>query len=157
MGSGRGFVGNAGAEGHVDAAGCATADADGARAIGSTADHIWRALGDTSEDYNWYTKRATLSGVYSSTVLFWLGDDSLDHHATWEFLDRRIDDIMQIEKIKAQVRKSPILSKLMSGPNWLASQIKARMKTQPTAAGANAGKGGVSLRSQAVKQNQGCC
>lgn len=39
----------------------------------------------------------------------------------------------------------------------MASQIKARMKTQPTAAGAQTGKGGVSLRSQAVKQNQGCC
>ena len=105
---------------------------EGGRLIWGTCDAIWTALGDTSEDINWYTKRGTLSGVYSSTVLFWLGDDSLDHHATWEFLDRRIDDIMQIEKIKAQVRKSPILSKLMSGPNWLASQIKAPTRTPPS-------------------------
>lgn len=102
--------------------------ADGAKAIWGTADHIWSALGDTSEDVNWYTKRATLSGVYASTVLFWLGDDSLEHEATWAFLDRRIDDVMAIEKIKAQVRENPVLSRVMSGPNWLLSRIKAPMK-----------------------------
>ena len=50
---------------------------DGAKLIWGTADRIWGALGDTARDFNWYTKRATLSGVYSSTVLFWLGDDSI--------------------------------------------------------------------------------
>jgi len=99
--------------------------ADGAKAIWGTADAIWTALGDTSEDVNWYTKRATLSGVYSATVLYWLGDTSEDHVDTWEFLDRRIENVMQIEKLKAQVNNSPVLSKLMSGPNWLLSHIKA--------------------------------
>ncbi|KIN62420.1 RpsU-divergently transcribed protein [Sulfitobacter noctilucicola] len=98
---------------------------DGAKLIWGTSDQIWEALGDTSDDINWYTKRATLSGVYSSTVLFWLGDTSEDHSATWEFLDRRVDNVMQIEKIKAQVKKSPTLNMLMTGPNWLMSQIKA--------------------------------
>jgi ubiquinone biosynthesis protein COQ9 len=74
---------------------------------------------------NWYTKRATLSAVYSSTVLYWLGDTSDGHQATWEFLDRRIDNVMQIEKVKAQVRNSPTLSKLLTGPNWLLSHVKA--------------------------------
>jgi ubiquinone biosynthesis protein COQ9 len=101
---------------------------DGAKAIWGTADKIWNALGDTSEDVNWYTKRATLSGVYTATVLYWLGDDSVDNHATWEFLDRRIDDVMQIEKVKAQVRDSPTLSKLLAGPNWLLGRIKAPTK-----------------------------
>lgn len=101
---------------------------DGAKAIWGTADKIWTALGDTSEDVNWYTKRATLSGVYSATVLYWLGDDSVDNQATWEFLDRRIDDVMQIEKVKAQVRDSPTLSKLLAGPNWLLGRIKAPTK-----------------------------
>ena len=64
---------------------------------------IWEALGDTSDDLNWYTKRSTLSGVYSSTVLYWLGDDSTGSRGTWEFLDRRIDDVMQIEKFKAEL------------------------------------------------------
>lgn len=98
---------------------------DGAKLVWGTCDAIWTALGDTSEDVNWYTKRATLSGVYSSTVLYWLGDNSPDHAATWDFLDRRIEDVMRIEKIKAQARKSPVISRLMTGPNWLMSHIKA--------------------------------
>lgn len=106
--------------------------ADEARAIWGTADAIWDALGDTSDDVNWYTKRMTLSGVYGSTVLYWLGDDSVDHQATWAFLDRRIDDVMQIEKVKAQVRDHPVLSKLMTGPNWLLGQIKAPVKMPKT-------------------------
>lgn len=105
---------------------------DGARLIWETCDAIWTALGDSSDDINWYTKRATLSGVYSSTVLYWLGDDSLQHQATWEFLDRRIENVMQIEEVKAKVRKSPVLSKLMAGPNWLAGQIKAPRRTPPS-------------------------
>ncbi len=102
--------------------------ADGAKLIWGTSDRIWTALGDTSEDVNWYTKRATLSGVYSATILYWLGDDSPDHQATWEFLDRRIDDVMQIEKAKAQFRDNKMLSYLFAGPNWLLSQIKAPRK-----------------------------
>ena len=99
--------------------------ADGAKLVWGTADRIWEALGDTSEDVNWYTKRATLSGVYSATVLYWLGDDSAGHQATWDFLDRRIADVMRIEKLKAQVRDNKALSSLLAGPNWLFSQIKA--------------------------------
>ena len=99
--------------------------ADGAKAVWGTADAIWTALGDTSEDVNWYTKRATLSGVYSSTVLYWLGDGSEGHADTWAFLDRRIENVMQFEKLKAQVNDSPVLSKLLAGPNWLMSHVKA--------------------------------
>ncbi|WP_172960996.1 COQ9 family protein [Oceaniglobus roseus] len=98
--------------------------ADGARAIWETADHIWTALGDTSDDINWYTKRATLSAVYASTVLYWLGDDSVDHMATWAFLDRRIADVMQIEKAKAAVNRNPLLRTMFAGPNWLASKVR---------------------------------
>lgn len=98
---------------------------DGAKLIWGTCDHIWHVLGDTSDDINWYTKRATLGGVYSSTVLFWLGDNSAGQEATWAFLDRRIDNVMQIEKIKAQVRKSPTLSALFAGPAWILGQVKA--------------------------------
>ncbi len=98
---------------------------DGAKLIWGTADAIWDALGDSSDDVNWYTKRATLSAVYSATVLYWLGDTSEGHEKTWEFLDRRIGDVMQIEKLKAQVRESPTLSRLMAGPNWLLGHIKA--------------------------------
>ncbi|MGV6848789.1 MAG: COQ9 family protein [Marinibacterium sp.] len=99
--------------------------ADGARALWTTADLIWDALGDTADDLNWYTKRASLSGVIGSTLLYWLGDDSPGYEATWAFLDRRIDDVMQIEKLKAQVNDNPLLKPFMALPNWVAGQIHA--------------------------------
>ncbi len=102
--------------------------ADGAKAIWGTSDAIWTAIGDPSEDINWYTKRATLSGVYGSTVLFWLGDTSEGDTDTWDFLDRRIEDVMQFEKLKAQVRDNPVMKAAMTGPNWLMSFIKAPPK-----------------------------
>ena len=87
--------------------------ADGAKLIWETADHVWNALGDTSEDLNWYTKRATLAGVWASTVLFWSGDDSMNHADTMAFIDRRIDDVMRIEKVKGQLRENPLTKPLM--------------------------------------------
>jgi ubiquinone biosynthesis protein COQ9 len=99
--------------------------ADGARAIWGTADAIWTALGDTSRDLNWYTKRATLAGVYASTVLFWLGDESMGHEATWAFLDRRIEDVMRIEKVKAAFRNNPIGKALLAGPMKVLERVKA--------------------------------
>ncbi|SHI47476.1 ubiquinone biosynthesis protein COQ9 [Shimia gijangensis] len=95
----------------------------GAELIWGTCDAIWNALGDSSEDFNWYTKRATLSGVYGSTVLYWLGDDSEDHAATWAFLDRRIENVMQFEKAKAQFKASPF-GKLVQGPLSALEKIK---------------------------------
>lgn len=106
--------------------------ADGARAIWNTADLIWDTLGDGSTDLNWYTKRATLSGVYSSTVLYWLGDDSADYAETWAFLDRRIDDVMQVEKVKAQVNGNAMLKPLLAGPQWALSWIKAPNRVRMT-------------------------
>ena len=99
--------------------------ADGARALWQTADHIWQALGDTSQDVNWYTKRATLSAVYSATVLYWLGDTSEGDAATWAFLDRRIDNVMQIETLKAKARTNPAVSRLLQGPLGLLGRIRA--------------------------------
>ena len=99
--------------------------ADGARALWQTADHIWQALGDTSQDVNWYTKRATLSAVYSATVLYWLGDTSDGDAATWAFLDRRIDNVMQIETLKAKARTNPAVSRLLQGPLGLLGRIRA--------------------------------
>jgi ubiquinone biosynthesis protein COQ9 len=97
---------------------------DGARALWGTADRIWTALGDTSQDLNWYTKRATLAAVYGATVLYWLGDTSSGHQATWEFLDRRIDGVMQIEKLKASFRENPVGKALMAGPMKVFSTIR---------------------------------
>jgi ubiquinone biosynthesis protein COQ9 len=66
-----------------------------------TADLMWRVAGDTSTDYNHYTKRLTLSAVYASTLLAWLDDQSEGWSETGAFLDRRLADVMRFEKWKA--------------------------------------------------------
>ena len=63
-----------------------------------TVDAIWHAAGDTSADFSWYTKRAILASVYSSTLLFWLRDSSEDDTDTLEFLDRRLAGVVGIGK-----------------------------------------------------------
>ena len=77
---------------------------EGSRLIWDTSDLIWELIGDNSEDYNWYSKRAILSAVYASTVLYWLGDNSEGSEETWHFLDRRIDDVMKFETAKVQLK-----------------------------------------------------
>ena len=68
-----------------------------------SADAIWRALGDRSTDYNYYTKRAILSGVLGSTLMVWLDGDE---QRTAAFLDRRIENVMAFERFKGRVRKA---------------------------------------------------
>ncbi|MCG8359481.1 MAG: COQ9 family protein [Kiloniellales bacterium] len=68
----------------------------GLRLLYRTVDAIWYAAGDTSTDYNFYSKRLLLAGVYSSTLLVWLNDTSEDHAQAWAFLDRRISEVLKI-------------------------------------------------------------
>jgi len=84
-----------------------------------TVDRMWRLAGDTSTDFNFYTKRLILAGVYSSTMLRWFNDTSEDEKATFEFLDARIENVMQFEKFKAEVNEQ--LSKLPSLSDILGS------------------------------------
>ncbi len=98
---------------------------EGARAIWQTADTIWTALGDTSDDLNWYSKRAILSGVYGATVLYWLGDDTPDLSATRAFLDRRLDGVMALEATKARLRDNPLTRPLMTLQARIAAAVKA--------------------------------
>ncbi|WP_376877293.1 COQ9 family protein [Albirhodobacter sp. R86504] len=86
----------------------------GGKLLWGTADAIWSALGDTSEDYNWHTKRMTLSAVYSSVVLYWMGDESEGKADTWAFLDRQIDNVMQFEKVKGTLLKLPFVPHLLA-------------------------------------------
>ncbi len=67
-----------------------------AKTLWQSADAIWNWAGDTSTDYNRYTKRALLSGVMASTMLFWLQDRTPQFTATHEFLDRRIENVLTI-------------------------------------------------------------
>ena len=71
------------------------------RSLYETVDLIWRTAGDTSVDFNFYTKRMLLSAVLTSTTACWLADKSEGHNDTWDFLDRRIEDVMQIPKLNA--------------------------------------------------------
>ncbi|KEP69503.1 COQ9 family ubiquinone biosynthesis protein [Thioclava dalianensis] len=87
--------------------------ATGSKLVWETCDKIWTVLGDQSADYNWYTKRMTLSGVYSATVLYWMGDESEDHADSWAFLDRRIENVMQFEKVKGAAMKLPFLPQIL--------------------------------------------
>jgi ubiquinone biosynthesis protein COQ9 len=61
-----------------------------------TVDAVWHGIGDRSTDYNFYSKRLLLSGVYSSTLMFWLNDKSDGEEATWAFLDRRISEVLKV-------------------------------------------------------------
>lgn len=77
----------------------------GARLLWRSADAVWRAMGDPSTDFNFYSKRAILSGVLGSTLSRWFSDDDPKEEATEEFLAARIDNVMQFEKLKAKARE----------------------------------------------------
>lgn len=84
----------------------------GTKMLWNMADSAWYAAGDTATDFNHYTKRTTLMAVYSSTLLFWLEDNSKQHQDTSFFLKRRINNVMQFEKFKGKVKE--FLTKLSS-------------------------------------------
>lgn len=79
---------------------------EAAQHVSHTVSLMWYAAGDTATDFNYYSKRFLLAGVYTSTLLYWLQDHSEDLEATEAFLRRRIDDVMQIQKVKANCTAS---------------------------------------------------
>jgi ubiquinone biosynthesis protein COQ9 len=82
-----------------------------------SADRMWRLAGDSATDLNHYTKRMSLSAVYGSTLSVFVNDDSENFVDTRAFLDRRIDNVMQIEKVKFQAKQrkefTPSLSRFI--------------------------------------------
>lgn len=99
--------------------------AEGGKLVWETADHIWTALGDESRDGNWYSKRAILSGVWASTVLYWLGDDSAGYADTHAFIERRIEDVMRFEKLKGQLRENPLTKPFMQMQEAVLGRMRA--------------------------------
>jgi len=95
-----------------------------ARATWHTVDLIWKAAGDRSTDLNWYTKRASLAAVYSATMLYWLDDQSEGSEATWDFLRRRMDDVVASIKMRrtAQARVMKAVENLPNPLNLLPRQ-----------------------------------
>jgi ubiquinone biosynthesis protein COQ9 len=88
-------------------------------ALYRTVDTVWYAAGDTSTDFNFYTKRGLLAGVYGATLLYWLDDKSEAQENTWQFLARRIDDAMRVPQALGQVRKA---FEGLAGPFWQAGK-----------------------------------
>ncbi len=77
-----------------------------ARLAWATCNRIWYAAGDDATDFNYYTKRGLLFPVYTTTSLYWLGDESADNEDTWGYLDRRISDVMKIPGYQARAMKA---------------------------------------------------
>ena len=73
--------------------------------ISNTVSKMWYAAGDTSSDFNYYTKRMLLAGVYTSTLLYWLSDESDNYKETEKFLARRIENVMSIQQLKKKARE----------------------------------------------------
>ena len=71
-------------------------------------DHLWYVIGDDSVDINWYTKRAALSSVYSSTELYMVQDNSDNFNDTWEFLDDRLCNIIAAGKFSETVQNTAL-------------------------------------------------
>ncbi|TMJ15623.1 MAG: COQ9 family protein [Alphaproteobacteria bacterium] len=90
---------------------------EGSRLAWRAADRMWRIAGDKATDFNFYSKRAILMGVYGSTTLVYMNDEGPELTETRAFLDRRIDDVMKFEKVKAQWRRGrerrPSLSRFL--------------------------------------------
>lgn len=63
------------------------------RELGALSDEIWFLAGDTAVDVSWYTKRASLSGVYAATEVYQTTDQSTDFKDTEQFLDRRLEEL----------------------------------------------------------------
>lgn len=78
--------------------------ATGVKQIWQAADMIWRAIGDTSTDANYYSKRAILSSVIGSTLPVWLSDQSDEKTRGQEFLNARIENVMSFETLKWRVK-----------------------------------------------------
>ena len=77
-----------------------------AKMMYNTVDAMWRAAGDTSTDFNFYTKRGILAGVYGSVLVRWFNDTGEDESATEDFLAARIENVMQFEKFKAKAKEA---------------------------------------------------
>ena len=78
----------------------------GARLLYRTVDDIWYAAGDRSADFSFYTRRGLLAAVVASTTLFWLDDRSEDRAETRAFLDRRLQDVMRIQKARGGLERA---------------------------------------------------
>ncbi|XP_062246488.1 ubiquinone biosynthesis protein COQ9, mitochondrial isoform X2 [Platichthys flesus] len=79
---------------------------DSLKHLSTLVDDIWYYAGDRSTDMNWYTKRAALTGIYNTTELVMVQDSSPDFQDTWNFLDNRIQDVVNMASTAKQVQST---------------------------------------------------
>ena len=84
-----------------------------------TVDSIWLGVNHFPTDFSFYTKRLTLAGIYSSTLLYWLRDTSENYQETWNFLTRRLEDLGKIPVLR---------QKLMAARHYIPSPIRLWQK-----------------------------
>ncbi|MSP42281.1 MAG: COQ9 family protein [Alphaproteobacteria bacterium] len=89
-----------------------------------TVDAIWRAAGDQSTDFNFYSKRAVLAAVVASIVTHWLGEGGTNAEAMDAFIERRVANVLQFEKVKARLGA---LSRHVPSPAPLLGRLAARL------------------------------
>lgn len=77
-----------------------------AESLATTCDRMWKAIGDTATDFNFYSKRFLLASVYSSALLYWIRDESSNHKETQRFLENRIDELFNVMRTKSKMTKS---------------------------------------------------
>lgn len=102
----------------------------GLRHLYRAVDAMWRAASDQSTDFNFYTKRGLLAGVYASTVLVWLDDRSAGQETTRAFLERRIGEVLAIGKRMSGLKR---LGSLAEAPFRLAARLRQGREAAPAA------------------------
>lgn len=98
--------------------------------LSTLCDDIWHYAGDKSTDTNWYTKRALLAAVYKATEFYMMQDNSTDHQATWDFLDRRLSGAVELGTAFRQQRQSMenVVGSLFSAVTTVANLMGAQKK-----------------------------
>ncbi|XP_048886828.1 ubiquinone biosynthesis protein COQ9, mitochondrial isoform X2 [Brienomyrus brachyistius] len=76
------------------------------KCLSTLVDDLWYYAGDRSTDMRWYSRRLTLTAVYSATELVMVQDSSPDFQDTWAFLDSRIQDMMDVACMAQRVRST---------------------------------------------------
>lgn len=95
-----------------------------AKLVWRSVDAMWQLAGDRASDFNFYSKRAILAGVYGATLVRWFNDDSDDEALTRAFLAHRINDVMRFERFKAELKKR------FEGPASRSSAATGRRRTR---------------------------
>jgi ubiquinone biosynthesis protein COQ9 len=104
----------------------------GLKLLYRSVDAMWFAAGDTSTDFNHYTKRALLAAVLSSSTFYWLDDRSEGHVETWAFIERRLADVMSVGKATASLGKVSRVLSYLPNPLRFTRQLRQRAATAPT-------------------------